>query len=415
MNSKPQNNPHKVFNLFNIVLIIWLLSLISLIIMEDSLVLQVTGISLTIIFAFFSGYFYRRRSNWYIPLAILCGMSGLAAGIGIGIWFLLAGAVNFQAFAGICALVTGIIFTYYGIGALLRKMRLLWRIPSIVAAVLILAIILLNIAPALMATHVPQKPNENTVQDLGLSASEVTFPSPDGVTMHAWYVPSTNGAAVVLRHGSGSNALDVMPQARVLAHQGYGVLITDARGHGLSQGRAMDFGWFGDQDILGAVTFLTSQNTIKANKIAVMGMSMGGEEAIGAAAADPRIAAVIAEGASARTDEDKEWLAESFGWRGQFQLVMERIQYGIAGLMTEAAKPTPLAKAASASSPRPMLLICAGAIEDEALAAEHIRATSPDNVTVWVVPGAGHIQGLAVAQAEWESRVIAFLSKTIGP
>jgi pimeloyl-ACP methyl ester carboxylesterase len=33
----------------------------------------------------------------------------------------------------------------------------------------------------------------------------------------------------------------------VLAEHGYGVLLFDARGHGLSEGTAMDFGWYGDR------------------------------------------------------------------------------------------------------------------------------------------------------------------------
>jgi uncharacterized protein len=142
---------------------------------------------------------------------------------------------------------------------------------------------------------------------------------------------------------------------------------------------------------------------------------MGGEEAIGAAADDHRIAAVIAEGALARTDADKTWLANEFGWRGNVQVVLEWLQYSIADLLTEAEKPIPLVNAAAAMSPRQALLICAGNVPDEALAAEYIRASSPENVTVWVVPGAGHTGGLTTAPDEWESRAIAFLSCTIGP
>ena len=56
-------------------------------------------------------------------------------------------------------------------------------------------------------------------------------------------------------------------------------------------------------------------------KVAVVGMSMGGEEAIGAIGADQRIAAVIAEGATARTDLDKGWPAKSMGLEGGFSRI----------------------------------------------------------------------------------------------
>jgi hypothetical protein len=61
---------------------------------------------------------------------------------------------------------------------------------------------------------------------------------------------------------------------------------------------------------------------------------MGGEEAIGAAAGDSRIAAVIAEGALARTDADKAWLSEMYGIRGGLQLALEWVQYSVADWLT---------------------------------------------------------------------------------
>ena len=84
-------------------------------------------------------------------------------------------------------------------------------------------------------------------------------------------------------HGAGSTRSAVLGHAVVLARHGYSVLLFDARGHGRSAGRAMDFGWYGDEDVGGAVTFLAAQPGIST--IAAVGMSMGGEEAIGAAAA----------------------------------------------------------------------------------------------------------------------------------
>ena len=60
----------------------------------------------------------------------------------------------------------------------------------------------------------------------------------------------------MLLHGSGSTRSAVLDQAAVLAEGGYGVLLFDARGHGESGGRAMDFGWYGDADIAGALDYL---------------------------------------------------------------------------------------------------------------------------------------------------------------
>ena len=106
----------------------------------------------------------------------------------------------------------------------------------------------------------------------------------DGVRLSAWHVPSANGAAVVLRHGATSTRSNTLDEMVVLARHGYGVLATDARGHGRSGGMAMDWGWLGDLDTAAAVTYLSRRPDVDAHRIAVPGLSLGGEEALGAAA-----------------------------------------------------------------------------------------------------------------------------------
>ena len=86
----------------------------------------------------------------------------------------------------------------------------------------------------------------------------------DGVRLAGWYVTSTNRAAVVLLHGAGSTRSDVLDEAAVLAGDGFGVLMIDARGHGDSGGRAMDFGWYGDADIAAAADLQASLATVFA-------------------------------------------------------------------------------------------------------------------------------------------------------
>jgi pimeloyl-ACP methyl ester carboxylesterase len=234
----------------------------------------------------------------------------------------------------------------------------------------------------------------------------------DGVRLWAWYVPPIDGKVVVLRHGAGSTAADVRFQASVLVDNGYGVLITDARGHGHSDGAAMDFGWHGNEDIAAAVTFLSRQPEVDAGRIGVVGMSMGGEEAIGAIGFDDRIRAVVAEGATARTDADKAWLEDEYGWRGWIQLRLEWLQYTVADLLTEAEKPESLASSARRASPRPILMITAGLAPDEQHAARFVAAGN-ENVKIWTVPDAGHIQGITTAAEDWERVVVEFLDEAL--
>lgn len=175
----------------------------------------------------------------------------------------------------------------------------------------------------------------------------------------------------------------------------------------------MDFGWYGDLDIAAAVSFLEAQPEIDPERMGAIGLSMGGEEALGAVGTDRRIMAVVAEGATARNESDKAWFADVYGLRGRIQLALEWAQYSLADLLTDAPKPTPLADAVS-SAGRPILLITAGRVPDEGHMAEQLSQRSPTRVSTWTVPGAGHTQGLNVDPEGWEARVIGFLDSALG-
>ena len=81
----------------------------------------------------------------------------------------------------------------------------------------------------------------------------------------------------------------------------------------------------------------------------------------------------------------------------------------VSDVLTAATKPISLRDAVHAAAPRTILLIAAGTVHDEQLAAEHIRSGSPSTVDVWVVDGAGHTGGLRARPSEWAQRVIRFL------
>ncbi|MFC5263172.1 alpha/beta hydrolase [Kribbella qitaiheensis] len=122
-----------------------------------------------------------------------------------------------------------------------------WRrglvIPALLAALVVAP---LSLGQAVAATNVPPTAvGSTTPGDRGLPFSEVRFATADGIILAGWYIPSRNRAAVVLLHGAGSTRSSVLEHAVVLARHEYGVLLFDARGHGRSGGRAMDFGWRG--------------------------------------------------------------------------------------------------------------------------------------------------------------------------
>jgi pimeloyl-ACP methyl ester carboxylesterase len=341
------------------------------------------------------------------------GVAGLVVGIGIGLRWLRAGVFGWATMLGLLALVAGVLLVGLGLAKIGRSLPTWGLIALRIFLVILVALTVWTLTPAVIATNAPPIAHGIGPEDFDMDARDVLFTAADGTELFGWYVPPTEGKMAVLRHGAGSTASDVLPQARVLVDNGYGVLLTDARGHGSSGGTGMDFGWHGDADIAAAVDFLTTQPEIDPERIVVVGLSMGGEEGIGAMAGDERIAAVVAEGATARTEADKAWLADVYGWRGWIQVRLEWAQYALTDLLTAADKPGSLAASAAVASPRPILLIAAGDVSDEIDAARHIEASAGGNVSVWAVPGASHIGGLAVAPEEWEETVITFLDSAI--
>jgi uncharacterized protein len=355
----------------------------------------------------------RRHRRTGAGLALALGCAGIVVGGVLGIRFIVAGSIGVRSIAGIVLLTAGLVLVVTA-GSVLARNLGPGRLVAIPALVILVAVVVWTTVPAVLATNVPPiDRGTDTPSGHGLVAEDVRFAAADGTRLAAWYVPSRNGAAVVLRHGAGSSADDHLAQASVLASHGYGVLITDARGHGESGGRAMDFGWYGDDDVAGAVTFLAERAEVDGDRIGVVGFSMGGEEAIGAIAADPRIRAVVAEGATGRTDADQAWFDDVYGVRGRVQLVFEWVEFTLTDLLTAAERPAALVDAAAAAAPRPILLVVAGRVADERHAAEHIRGGAPGSVTIWEVPGAGHTEGHGTKPAEWEARVVGFLDDAL--
>ncbi|HEX6425495.1 MAG TPA: alpha/beta fold hydrolase [Acidimicrobiales bacterium] len=347
--------------------------------------------------------------------AVVSGLVGVAVGAGIALPHLTKTGFTPVAVAGTVALAGGVVLVAAGGWWLLRGRR--WWQWALVAVALVVAlpVVVLPLGVAVAVTNVPRTSlDPDTPADRGLDHEGVEMTTADGVTLRGWYVPGDSGAAVVLAHGAGSTRSGVLDQAVVLAQHGFGVLAFDARGHGESDGRAMDFGWYGDEDVAAAVSFLADQPGVDPGRIGAVGMSMGGEQVIGAAAADDRIAAVVAEGAEARVAGDGDWLTDEYGAGGWVQQRIDRLTFGLTDLLTEAGPPATLHDATAAAAPRPMLLIAAGDEADEGHAARHIRSASPGTVDVWVVPGAGHTGGLDTAPDEWERRVTAFLSGALG-
>ena len=137
---------------------------------------------------------------------------------------------------------------------------------------------------------------EGTPADFDHVYETVRFMSRRGdVMLDGWYMAGRGGMpAVVLVHGIGSNRTggDMTELACLLNDRGYGVLMFDLRGHGESGEGLMSGGWHERMDVLGAIDYLLGRG-VPADRIGLLGFSLGAATCALAAAEEPRVRAIV--------------------------------------------------------------------------------------------------------------------------
>jgi hypothetical protein len=135
---------------------------------------------------------------------------------------------------------------------------------------------------------------------------------------------------------------------------------------------------------------------------------MGGEVAVTAAAEDPRVAAVVAEGVSVRTFADARLR------QGEWAIPFENdaLMFGMVRLLGNAPPPEPLIDAFRRIGDRPVLLI-AGHDPAEAELGPVYASAAPGTVTLWSLPDTGHIQALSTHPRAYRTRVLSVFDASL--
>ena len=314
-------------------------------------------------------------------VAFATGCISVAVGVGIGVPHLAKAGATPTTIAGLAVLAGGVVLLGFGAAVLVRATQRWWRALVVPALVVAIVVALWTLGQAVAATNVPRTSvGSTTPADHGLSYRDVEFQTADGVAalglvrpVHEW-----RGRRVDARR-----RLHPLGRARPGRRRWPPTDLACCCSTPAAMAAAAAERWTS----AGTATRTPqprchssqAQPDVDDERIAAVGMSMGGEQAIGAAAADPRIRAVVAEGATNRVAGDKAWLSEEFGWRGAVQERIDWLTYGIADVLTAADPPITLRDAVATASPRPVLLIAGGAVENEPLAGRYIQSGSPDD------------------------------------
>jgi uncharacterized protein len=303
---------------------------------------------------------------------------------------------------------TGVALCLLGIVLLWRSRkpgRLRWvrRTGLAVGAVVGVYVIVAPLAMAIAATHRPRQ--AVSPADLGRPYQQVTVRTSDGLALAGWYVHSRNGAAVV----SYPTRAGKLPQARMLARHGYGVLLLDARGYDGSDGAPNMFGWGETKDIDAAAAWLRRQPDVRDGRVGGIGFSVGGEMMLEAAAGNSHLRAVVSEGAGIRSIRE-ELL---YGARGIPALPTQAVQTAALTVLGGTAPPASLHDVVRRIAPRPVFLIYAEhGVGSEDLN-ENFYGAAGEPKQLWRVDGAGHTGGYRADPSGYERRVVSFFDRAL--
>lgn len=140
-------------------------------------------------------------------------------------------------------------------------------------------------------------------QQFGLPHEDVFIDGIDGSRLHGWWLPARGAAqgSVLHLHGNAANVSNHLPLVAWLPAAGFNVLLLDYRGFGRSQGRPTLDGVV--DDAAAALDYLRRRPGVDAQRLIVLGQSLGGATALRLLARDGegvRLAVIEAAFASYR-------------------------------------------------------------------------------------------------------------------
>ena len=261
---------------------------------------------------------------------------------------------------------------------------------------------------------------EDSPSDYGVEFEDISFSSLGGdVSLDGWCLLGRSGMpAIIIVHGVSStrSGCGMTAVASDLNRRGFGVLLFDLRGHGMSGGDRISGGWHERLDVLGACDYLRSRGVASKN-IGLLGLSMGAVAVVLAAATDPRVRAIVLDSPYARASEliPQEiarkmplpaWLASVF--RPSAEL-LARLAFGI-----DIGAMAPVEAVRRLDYP---VLVLHGA-DDDRIPVNHgrrvHRAAHPGSA-LWVVDGAGHNEASTQHRSKYVDRVAAYFMARLGP
>lgn len=240
-----------------------------------------------------------------------------------------------------------------------------------------------------------------------LKYEDVTFKTEDGLTLHGWYIPSTNGAAIMFVHGANDNRLQAFDVAHAMVDHGYGALLFDIRAHGDSEGDILSGV---ERDGVAAAAYLKTRPDVQGGKIGAWGFSLGGIVVIEAAAVTDTIRAVAADGPGPTVLDDEPYPQAFQDW---LYVPYDLTFYPALQAKVGNFAKWPMTEAVKKIAPRPLYLMAARDFPFERRMTEGYFASAGNPKQIWLAPVEVHGTGWLLDTDEYMQRLAAFFDKAL--
>jgi fermentation-respiration switch protein FrsA (DUF1100 family) len=249
--------------------------------------------------------------------------------------------------------------------------------------------------------------------DFGVVYDEVSITTADGLRLAGWSIPSQNRALVIAQHGYKADRGEMLNEAAMLHRHGYGVLIPAMRAHDLSDGSVISFGAKEVDDLRRWVAFASALPDVDANRIGILGNSLGGTIAIQMAARTPEVRAVVANAAFSSLSDTLETSIRFFTGLPPFPFA-PLIAFWAERATGIRVSDVDATRAIADISPRPVLLMQGGADEVISTASgQRLYDAAREPRALWFDPQVGHARFDTARPDEYERRVIALFESAL--